>query len=183
MKVPLFILGFLMRQGSLHGYRIKQLITERASDFAQIKLPTIYYHLEQLQKNGYVTSRKEKEGKRPDRFVYEITSQGRKQFENLLTESLDTLYTAEFDLDAALFFRDELDDDALNTALKSHENYLRNAVKEIKRRREEILTNIPDEAKLAVRAIFSHHLVHYNAELRWVRAVLLDLTDPGRYID
>ena len=57
----------------LHGYKIKQLIAERALDFAHIKLPTIYYHLEKLQAKGFVTSEIEKEGKRPDRFDYTIT--------------------------------------------------------------------------------------------------------------
>ena len=160
MKVPLFILGFLTRQGPLHGYRIKQLITEEASDFAQIKLPTIYYHLEQLQKKEYVTSRKEKEGKRPDRFVYDITSKGKKHFKELLNTSLSALYKAEFDLDAALFFKDALDTKMLSEALKSHEQYLKIAVKEIKKHREE--TAVPEEVKSMVKAIFSHHLVHYN---------------------
>lgn len=183
MKVPLFILGFLMRHGPLHGYRIKQLITEQASDFARIKLPTIYYHLEQLQKKGYVASQKEKKGHRPDRFVYEISTPGRKYYKKLLSSSLDTLYRAEFEVDAALFFRDTLDVEGLDTALKSHEDYLAAAVKNLKTRRKQSLENGTDGATSMLRAIFSHQLVHHNAELRWVRAVRLELANAGQYTD
>lgn len=45
MKVPFYILGLLMRYGPQHGYNIKQLVSDGISDFAKIKLPTIYYHL------------------------------------------------------------------------------------------------------------------------------------------
>jgi len=183
MKVPVFILGFLMRHGPLHGYRIKQLITERASDFARIKLPTIYYHLGQLQKNGYVASKREKEGRRPDRFVYEITSRGSNHFKKLLTKSLNTRYAVEFELDAAFFFRDALDKEELDAALTGHEDYLTSAVNEIKRHRAETLANVADSVKPMVRAIFSHHLVHYTAELRWVRGVRLGSANPGRLMD
>jgi DNA-binding PadR family transcriptional regulator len=183
MRAPLFILGFLMREGPLHGYRIQQLIEERASDVARIKLPTIYYHLEQLQKKAYVRSHKEKEGRRPDRFVYEITSQGQKHFRDLLAEALQKHYRAEFDLDAALFFRDALDDETLDSAIQMHAEYLKGAVQEIKKHRRETLESVPEPVKPMVKAIFSHHLVHYSAELRWIRAVRLELFSPGRFTD
>ena len=183
MKVPLFILGFLIRHGDLHGYKIKQLITEQASDFAKIKLPTIYYHLEQLQKKGLVTSQKEKKGRRPDRFVYEITSQGRKHFEDLLVGSLNTPFTAEFEIDAALFFRDAIDTSELKAALEIHRDHLAEAVKKLKTSREQSIAKSPDEENPMAKAIFSHQLVHHNAELRWVRAVILELDSKGSYTD
>ena len=183
MKVSLFILGFLIRHGELHGYKIKQLITEQASDFARIKLPTIYYHLEQLQKRGLVTSQKEKKGRRPDRFVYEITPQGRHHFKNLLVDSLNTSFNTEFEIDAALFFRDSIDTSELKAALEIHRDNLAETVKKLKTRREQSTATAPDDGKPMANAIFSHQMVHHNAELRWVRAVLLELSGQGSYTD
>ena len=183
MKVPLFILGFLRRHGQLHGYRIKQLITEQASDFTRIKLPTIYYHLEQLQKKDYVTSQKEKEGRRPDRTVYKITAKGKDYFNNLLTESLNIRYQVESDLDTSIFFMDALNAETLDVALESHEEYLKTTVKRIKDRRQSMLEDLPDPSASLIRAIFSHQLVHHSAELRWVRAVRHLQVPAGRYVD
>ncbi|WP_320129842.1 PadR family transcriptional regulator [uncultured Sphaerochaeta sp.] len=53
--VPLYILGVLQRMGPMHGYRIKKLISEQLSDFTQIKLPTIYYHLEKMTQSGLIS--------------------------------------------------------------------------------------------------------------------------------
>jgi len=46
------ILGLLQRFGPQHGYYIKKLISEELADFTQIKLPTIYYHLEKMNADG-----------------------------------------------------------------------------------------------------------------------------------
>ena len=46
LMIPLYILGLLLRFGPQHGYQIKKLLEEQLEDFTQIKLPTVYYHLE-----------------------------------------------------------------------------------------------------------------------------------------
>ena len=62
-----------------------------------------------LESHRLLQKNREKEGRRPDRFVYEITSQGSNHFKKLLTNSLYTRYADEFELDAAYFFRHALD--------------------------------------------------------------------------
>ena len=177
MKTPIYILGFLMRHGSLHGYKIKQLIAERASDFARIKLPTIYYHLEKLQTNGFVTSKVEKEGKRPDRFVYTITKSGKSHFKEILTQALHTRFETEFEMDAALFFFETLEPEDIHGALEDHKSYLTDGIKHIKMHRKEVLDIVPPAIKSMARAIFNHHLVHFEAELKWVNVTLSDLAE------
>jgi DNA-binding PadR family transcriptional regulator len=175
MKVPIYILGFLMRYGALHGYKLKRLISERASDFAHIKLPTLYYHLEKLQKAGFVTAKIEKKGRRPDRMVYTITKSGRVQFEDMLREMLHVWYQTEFALDAALFFGEALESTEMPDALRDHERHLKEALVYMKEHRKQVLAVVQENAKRATEAIFNHHLVHYEAELKWVKETLTQM--------
>ena len=124
MKIPIYILGFLKRYGPLHGYRLKGLIGEMVSDFTQIKLPAIYYHLEKLEKKGLVYSEKEQDGKRPERSVYAITKTGEEEFSRMLVVSMDSLYRPEFDIDSSLYFFDSLDKDSVIETFNRHEKIL-----------------------------------------------------------
>ena len=54
--IPLYILGMLLRYGPQHGYQIKKLLAEQLADFTDIKLPTIYYHLEKMEASGLITA-------------------------------------------------------------------------------------------------------------------------------
>uniref|UniRef100_UPI000AEE63EC PadR family transcriptional regulator n=1 Tax=Clostridium sp. NkU-1 TaxID=1095009 RepID=UPI000AEE63EC len=65
--IPLYILGLLQRYGPQHGYQIKKIIAEQLSDFTQIKLPTIYYHLEKMETDGLLSANREKSGSRPEK--------------------------------------------------------------------------------------------------------------------
>jgi DNA-binding PadR family transcriptional regulator len=60
--IPFYILGLLQRFGPQHGYQLKKIIGEQLSDFTQIKLPTIYYHLEKMEADGLLAANSEKPG-------------------------------------------------------------------------------------------------------------------------
>jgi hypothetical protein len=64
-----------------------------------------------------------------------------------------------------------------------HEDALTDVVKKIRKHREESLESIPETARPMAKAIFSHHLVHYSAELRWIRTVRLALLPSGKVTD
>ena len=113
MKIPFYLLGLLIRYGPQHGYRLKQIIEETISDFAKIKLPTIYYHLDKLKENGYVAETTDKEGNRPEKMVYTITDKGEEYYDELLMKQLTESYSPEFSIDGVLYFRDRADHNTL----------------------------------------------------------------------
>ncbi|HWQ73066.1 MAG TPA: PadR family transcriptional regulator [Desulfitobacteriaceae bacterium] len=80
--------GLLLRFGSQHGYQIKKLIEEQLEDFTQIKLPTVYYHLEKMEAAGLVTAHRDKQGTRPEKTVYQVSSAGTDKFRELLLQTL-----------------------------------------------------------------------------------------------
>ncbi|MDD5166053.1 MAG: PadR family transcriptional regulator [Candidatus Omnitrophica bacterium] len=103
IEQELLLLG-LLKESPKHGYQIKTKIKEILSLFAGVKLKSIYYPLRVLEKKGLVAKRTGKEGKRPQRFVYELTEKGKARFDELLNSSFLDLKRPQFSLDLSLYF-------------------------------------------------------------------------------
>jgi DNA-binding PadR family transcriptional regulator len=128
MSVPvqdLVLLG-LLRERSLHGYEIMQIVKEQMSQVAEIAPGTIYYTLKKLEKKAFIESRMEREGNRPERQVYAITKEGKARFDELLKEALFLDERPFYVFDAALYFFQHLKEDDLSDAVeKKRENLAR----------------------------------------------------------
>lgn len=99
----LLLLG-LLKESPKHGYEIKRKIREILSIFAGVDLKSIYYPLKILEKKGFVIKRISKPGRRPQRFVYKLTSKGDIHFKELLKQSLLSFKRPQFSLDLSLYF-------------------------------------------------------------------------------
>lgn len=165
--IPLYILGLLLRFGPQHGYQIKKLMEEQLEDFTQIKLPTVYYHLEKMENEGLITAYRDKQGARPEKTVYQITDSGGDKFKVLLMQTLDMKYRPHFEMDAAFYFSDHLDKKELSEGLRGHIENLKKSLSIITQHRDETMKYIPNEYKTSACIIFDHHIRHYQAELAW----------------
>ncbi len=165
--VPLYILGLLIRFGPQHGYQIKKIIGEQLSDFTQIKLPTIYYHLDKMYSEKLLGSENEKESSRPEKTVYSITEKGRTYFRENLNKLLRFEYRPVFSSDSVFYFSDSLDKDMIISSLKSYLNNLETILKIISQHKEETMKFVPEENRKETEIIFQHHMLHYKAELSW----------------
>lgn len=165
--IPLYILGLLLRFGPQHGYQIKKLLQEQMEDFTRIKLPAVYYHLEKMEAAGLIIASCEKSGTRPEKIVYRISDTGAEKFKGLLAQSLQIEYRPAFDIDGAFFFSDALESNALTESLSRHIAKLKQIIAKLELHQEETLRYIPEQYKISADIIFSHHLVHYKAELAW----------------
>ncbi len=103
-----FLLLGLLRQSPRHGYEIKIRIRQILSLFAGIDLKSIYYPLKVLEKKGLLDKHVDKEGNRPEKFVYCLTKKGRDRFDELLNKSLLDFKRPQFTLDLSLYFLDYL---------------------------------------------------------------------------
>jgi DNA-binding PadR family transcriptional regulator len=99
----LVLLG-LLKESPKHGYDIKKKIKEILSLFAGLEMKSIYYPLNVLEKRGLVTKRINRQGRRPRRFVYELTSRGDTYFKSLLSKSFLDFRRPQFSLDLSLYF-------------------------------------------------------------------------------
>lgn len=170
--IPLYILGLLQRFGPQHGYQIKKIISEQLSDFTQIKLPTIYYHLEKMAANGNLSCSSEKDGSRPEKTIYSITGKGVETFQNMLKALLVFDYHPSFPTDGVFYFSDYLDVSDIYEQLTGYVKRLNTIISSLQNHKEETLLFVPDEMKTMVNIIFSHHERHYQAELDWASETL-----------
>lgn len=165
--IPLYILGLLLRFGPQHGYQIKKLVEEQLADFTQIKLPTIYYHLEKMQSSGLLVARSDKEGARPEKTIYHVGEIGEKQFKEMLLQTLSIQYRPSFEIDGTFYFSDSLTSQDLLNSLEDHVGNLKGTLGVLAQHKEESLAHIPPFMQVSAEIIFSHHIMHYQAELRW----------------
>lgn len=173
--IPLYILGLLLRFGPQHGYQIKKLMEEQLEDFTQIKLPTVYYHLEKMESMGLITAQHDKQGARPEKIVYKINGAGETKFQELLLQTLQTEYRPTFDIDGVLYFSDSLEKGALADGLNHHIANMKNVLTRLKIHQEKTISYIPEAYRTSANIIFEHHIHHYKAELAWAEQTLNQL--------
>lgn len=175
--MPLYILGLLQRFGPQHGYQIKKIIAEQLSDFTQIKLPTIYYHLEKLENDGLLSANREKPGNRPEKTVYSISNKGIDAFSDMLHALLEFDYRPALPSDGVFYFSDYLEPLEIIEHLEIYIEQLEKIITSIQRHKYETLHFVPYEVKTMVQIIFRHHEFHYRAELDWAVETLNSLRE------
>lgn len=79
------LLGFLT-YAPMTGYELKQRIDRSTAHFWHAELSQIYVTLKSLEEAGGVASALHGQAGRPDRRIYTITPQGRRDFQNWLGE-------------------------------------------------------------------------------------------------
>jgi len=178
MSVRLVILG-LLRERPLYGYEIKQIIEEHMSDWTSIAFGSIYFALEKLAEEKFVSKVEiEQAGRRPSRSVYEITQTGREEFSRLLREAWQQVERQYFSIDICLFFLDSLPLEEVKRYLQMRQAGLQATHEHIYTHRDEQLS-LPEVPRLAA-AIFDHTLAHTQAELDWI-SNLLNKLESGEY--
>jgi DNA-binding PadR family transcriptional regulator len=169
MKIPIYILGILKRYGSMHGYQIKKIISEQVSDFTQIKLPVIYYHLEKMKEKGLLSSKKD--SNKENKTIYSITTKGEKEFSNQLESVYDYKYKPEFINDALFYFMDSIDNHKVCEVMEEYIKNLESDIDNLRKHREIVEKFLSDSSKKMSNHIFEHHTSHYDAELLWAKDV------------
>lgn len=176
MSVRLVILG-LLRDKPLYGYEIKQLIEEHMGDWTSIAIGSIYFAIDKLAEEKFIENVGiEKSGKRPSRSVYQITKQGKKEFQRLLRDQWQKVERDFYPLDICLFFIDSLPAEETRTYLINRRSVLQVTLQHIRDHQEEEMTQ-PGIPPIA-RAIFEHSIAHTQAEVHWLND-LLEKTEGG----
>jgi DNA-binding PadR family transcriptional regulator len=172
MKIPLYILGLFKRHGPLYGYQLKKIIDDNLSDFTQIKLPNIYYHLEKMEREGLLSMYLDKRISGNEKTVYSLSEKGELKFIELLNQFLNFNYQSSFDSDTVFFFSDSLPKKSVQNSLINYRNKLIKSINTFKIHRDEMINFIPEESQQSALIIFNHHEKHYQAELDWVEESL-----------
>ena len=173
MSVKTVILGFL-RYGPQHGYELKRRIEQQMGDWADIRFGSIYFALEKLTKDGFVTAEtQESQSNRPSRIVYTITDKGREEYLSLLRELWQDHARTRSPLDVAIAFIRDLPEDEVRGYLRDRLDYLEQVLSYVTQHEEETMANphVPRESRF----IFSHARYQLLAERDWTRDILANL--------
>ena len=165
MTKKLLLLG-LLRGQKLHGYGLVEYLSSHATGGASIGKSNAYRLLRVLEDDGLIRSRTERDGNRPERHVYEVTTQGEALFRELLLACLAEERTADQPGSAVLNYCD---------ALEPAE-----AAEQLQKRRDRIaarhaeLADMPDDV-LRLHPALDLSLRHVEVELQWLDAKLAEL--------
>jgi len=168
IEQELILLG-LLKESPKHGYEIKRKIKEILSLFAGVEIKSIYYPLNILEKKGLLNKQVGKVGRRPQRYVYELSKKGEARFLELLNKSFLDFKRPQFSLDLSLYFLNYIKPKVASRRLRSRIYILNKIAKGLK----QLLGN-GQNRKLTVpsRLILEHNLKVLEAESGFLKNYL-----------
>jgi len=166
----LILLG-LLKESPKHGYEIKKKIKEILSIFAGVDLKSIYYPLRSMEKQGLVLKRSNRQGKRPERFVYELTPKGETRFGELLNKSFLDFKRPQFSLDLCLYFLHYMSAGLSKRRLQARMRVLENLSLTL----EQMLDSAKKKDSLSLMRILEHDRQMVQTESRFLSGLIKTL--------
>ena len=165
MIKKLLLLG-LLRGQKLHGYGVVDYLSNHSSGGAAISKSNAYRLLRLMEEEGLIRSATEREGNRPERYVYEVTPAGEAFFQDCLLRELAIDATADQPGIAVLNYLPELDPGAAADQLQTRRNLVAERTKQ--------LTDVP-EAVIDLHPALDLGLRLAQVELEWLDDTLTEL--------
>ena len=165
MERKLLLLG-LLRWHEMYGYQLNEFIDSHLGMSVHLTKPTAYRLLTQMNDEGWISFREEREGNRPPRRVYSITTEGETTFLDLLRESLTQYEPAEYRSNISMAFLDMLPAKEVIHLLQS---------------RREAIEKLPQPAEAydghhgSLGLVVEHAARHLTTELEWLDEVIVRL--------
>jgi DNA-binding PadR family transcriptional regulator len=163
----------LLRQRPMHPYEMQRLIRQCHKDeFLDLKRGSLYHAIERLQRAGLIdvveTSR---EGRRPERTVYQLTEAGELEVLNWLRELLAKPVSEPSQFLAALSFLPHLSTEDALDQLHERASRLEMAIIGL----DAVLQKLVPRIGRAVLVEVEYARAMKQAELEWVRSLSEDL--------
>jgi DNA-binding PadR family transcriptional regulator len=168
MDLRMVIMGLLM-QGPTHGYDLKQTLEEKLSPFLEISSAPLYYTLKKLEQEGLVTKMSAVSGKRPKKYVYNLTANGQKAIKGLLLENISYLHRPSFNLDISLYFLNFLTPEDVIATLKGRLRESRKLKYLLQRQKNKLKS---DTSRKREYIITAHNIRLADAEMEFVKDLI-----------
>jgi len=160
IEQEMLFLGLLM-DGPRHGYEIKRKIAEELIPIVGLKIKSVYYPLQRMEELGLVSKDVGREGKFPEKFVYQITPKGRKRFSQLIAESFLAIERPFFTIDLSLYFLPHVDKKIAKRKLQARRMFLRRIYREL----EKLTKKSRPSSSQHIHIILEHDLDLVQAEI------------------
>jgi len=169
--LKIVIMGLLMR-GDNHGYKLRKVIEQELLTLINVDNTSIYYTLNKLEKDGYVTRTAVIDSKRPQKNLYSLTKKGKTEFKKLLIENMNNNKRPLLNIDISLYFIDLLGKDEAIEHLTKRAKELRKLVYLLKLSEKEAKKKESNEREAV---IFSHNRRLTETELEFLKDVIKTL--------
>ena len=126
----LLFLGLLAERPK-HGYEIKRQIEKDLAPNIGLNIKSIYYPLHKMEASGLIEKQVGRQGKWPEKYVYRITSKGKKKFDDLMGSSFVSVERPFFQMDLSLYFLHLADKNMAKRRLKTRLALLRRISREL----------------------------------------------------
>ena len=165
------LLGLLMK-GPKHGYEMKKILEEEIAQFLDLSSGSVYYTLKGLEGKSLVSKTVGQAGRRPEKYIYEITEQGKKEFRQLLSRNFLVLQRPFLNIDLSLYFLEFLDSSEVREKIEKRLRSLR----EIRQWAYQLAKTLRQEdAPFHRQAIAGHSLMTVQVEIDFVQKFLQSL--------
>lgn len=167
--IDLIVLGML-KQEPLSAYEMQKLVEYRnISQWVRISTPSIYKKTIQLEQKGFVTSHIKKEGKMPEKAVYELTEDGKREFERLMLEIAGKPINIFLDFNAVIVNLQSLPRERQKQCLKSIEK----SIASMKERLEENISRKASDSNIPPTgmAVLRQQYVLIQTIETWIQSV------------
>jgi DNA-binding PadR family transcriptional regulator len=165
----LILLGLLRRQ-EMHGYRLAEIIDRTLGTCIDLKKATAYYLLEKMSRAGWLERRRHRSGNRPSRWVYALTGEGERIFQQGLRRSLSEPGRPPFLSSAGMAFLDDLPKTEAHQLLTRRLQAVQQACD---------LARSAPEHHASMQLVLEHHLRHLEEEVAWLTGLLQEIARPG----
>ncbi len=166
----------LLDERPMHPYELAATMRERHHDeFIRLNFGTLYHTVEVLERNGLVVSvEREKEGRRPERTIYELTEAGRDLLVKVVSEILARPTREYPNFAAGLMFMHHLEAHQAAQLLDERVAALAAKTEKLTRVMAELRT--AGVTRLALVEL-EHKIAMLEAEREWVRKLEREITD------
>jgi DNA-binding PadR family transcriptional regulator len=179
--LALAVMNLLMER-PMHPYEMKLKMKERGHDqVIRLKGGSIYDTVERLEEGGFITSQApSREGRRPERTVYEITDTGRDEITAWLREMLAQPVNDYPQFAAALAFFAALDKEEVIRLLQVRSAMLESQIAGTQKAWENWTTTMRIPRLFLVEAEYG--IAMNQAELEWVRSLIAEIQNGTLWI-
>ena len=166
----------LLDERPMHPYELAATMRERHHDeFIRLNFGTLYHTVEVLERNGMIVAgEREKEGRRPERTIYQLTEPGRELLVKVVSEIIARPTREYVNFAAGLMFMHHLEAPRAAQLLGERVVALAAITEKLTRIMGELRT--AGVTRLALIEL-EHKIAMLEAEREWVRKLEREITD------
>lgn len=173
-ETRLFLLAELARRGQAHGHELRrEALIGRTELWTDVHIGSIYSTLRRMEGDGLIEAvRSERAGRMPERTIYTVTAEGRRELKVLRDAALRAVALPSDPFDLALSAADDLAPAELAAIVDERLVTLRSRAAELDRQRRSAAAYLDDRDQV----LFDHVTARVQAEISWheaLRAALL----------